>query len=125
MHGSFWTGKGGQENGCMNTSSSCYLGHRATCNLLRYPMVRFFETLTQGSRRCPSQSLTNDAIIRIPTSDTQRTFDVPKSQPFPCDFHHHLSQLVDRNHFLRADINRSREIGFHQQPDTLDALINI
>ena len=50
---------------------------------------------------------------------------MPNSQLFACDFHRHLSQLVDRNHFIRADVNRSREIGFHQPPDALNALVDI
>src|SRR5579871_1004880 len=38
---------------------------------------------------------------------------------------HHLSQPVDRDHFLGSDVDRTRKVRFHQSPDTLKALVDV
>jgi hypothetical protein len=40
------------------------------------------------------------------------------------DVHHQVSELVDRYHLLRADVERTRVAGAHQQQRSLDALVD-
>src|ERR1051326_126437 len=103
----------------------CYLRRSRSSDLLVNPAVGLLETLTQRTRRRPSELLANQPIIGVPTPHTQRPRNMLDPQLFPCDRHYHCGQLVNSDHFLGADIHRFGEVRLHQPPNAFDALIDV
>ncbi len=59
----------------------------------------------------PCQFLLDQAVIRIPSPHPQRSGHVFDGLFFSRDFHDHLRELIDGDHFLGADIDRPRPVG--------------
>jgi hypothetical protein len=39
--------------------------------------------------------------------------------------HHHTGELIDRHHFLRADVDWTSKVGAHEAKRTFDAFVDV
>src|SRR6202522_405231 len=73
----------------------------------------------------PAKLLLYQPIVGIAAPDPKRSRYVPFLQLLAGDGHNAVGKLIDRHHFVGADVYRSLEAGAHQPDRALDALRHI
>src|ERR1035441_2258629 len=96
------------------------------CRRLRIdPAIGFFQAFAQGTGGRPSNFLADEPIIRIATADTEWTRDVANGQLLPCDVRYHSGELVDRDHLVRADVDRSSKVRINKTTNPLETFVDV
>ena len=99
---------------------------RASAHLEFDPRVGVFEAGAQRRGRLPMQLLFDKAIIRIPAADAEGSRNVGLVDDLAGNVRDHVNQLVDRHHFLRANVDWPFEILRTRESDhSLEAFINV
>ena len=82
---------------------------RVPGNLLLDPGVTFLQTCPQRLDGFPTQFLGNEAVIGVSAANANWTRHVLLVQFFAGDGSYKIDELIDRDHFLGPDIDRTFE----------------
>ena len=94
--------------------------------LFEHPRVYFCHAVAKRRMRRPPELLSDEAIVGVSAAHTEW----PRYMTYgrisvAADVEHHLYQIVDGYHFLRADVDRLLHIGLYEALNTLQAFVDI
>src|ERR1700691_4968156 len=85
-------------------SGSCYSPRARLLQLCLDPLIRLFKTDAERLGRCPIERSFDQFIIRTSAANSRWSRYMFDPKPLSRNVHCRGSQLIDGDHFLRADV---------------------